>query len=70
MAGFKPATLKVTIESQEEAENFLLGLIVAKQNNSCELFPELIDGVNSVLEGAKKQQLEEAMEARRAAGIS
>jgi len=67
---FKPATLKIRIESQEEAENFLLGLITAKSNNSSPLFQELVDGVNAVLEIAKKNQMEETMEARRKAGMA
>jgi hypothetical protein len=67
---FKPVTLKIRIESQEEAENFLLGLIVAKSNNSSPLFQDLVDGTNSVLESAKSAQLEEAMEARRKAGMA
>jgi len=69
MAGFKPATLKIRIESLEEGQNFLNGLIVAQSNNSCELFPELIEGVNAVLAGARKAELEEQMEARRAEGM-
>jgi len=67
---FKPVTMKITIESQEEAEQFLLGLIVAKSNNSSPIFEDLIDGTNSVLEKAKQEQLEAAMEARRKAGMA
>jgi len=67
---FKPVTMKITIESQEEAEQFLLGLIVAKSNNSSPIFEDLIDGVNGILEKYKGAQLEAAMEARRKAGMA
>lgn len=66
---FKPATLKVRIESREEADQFLLGLIVAKTNNSSPIFQDLIDGVNALLEPLRAEQLEEQMAARRSAGM-
>lgn len=66
---FKAGTIKVRVEDQEEAENFLLGLIVAQTNNSSPLFPQLIEGVNAMLEGAKKDALDEAMAARAEAGM-
>jgi hypothetical protein len=66
---FKPATLKVRIESREEADQFLLGLIVAKTNNSSPIFQDLIDGVNALLEPLRAEQLEEQMAARRTAGM-
>ena len=66
---FKPATLKVRIESREDAEQFLLGLIVAKTNNSSPIFQDLVDGVNALLEPLRAEQLEEQMAARREAGM-
>jgi hypothetical protein len=66
---FKPATLKIRIEDRDEAEQFLLGLITAKTNNSCPLFQDLIDGVNALLEPLRAEQLEEQMAARRSAGM-
>lgn len=66
---FKPATLKVRVESREEADQFLLGLIVAKTNNSCPIFQDLIDGVNALLEPSRAEELEAQMQSRRAAGM-
>jgi len=53
---FTKKKLSFTIETPEEGEVFLRGLMIARANNSSELFPQLIEGVNSVLEeyrGAK-----------------
>ncbi len=66
---FKPATLKVRVESREDADQFLLGLIVAKTNNSSHIFQDLIDGVNALLEPSRAEELEEQMQSRRAAGM-
>ena len=66
---FKPATLKVRVESREEADQFLLGLIVAKTNNSSPIFQDLIDGVNALLEPSRAEELEAQMASRRAAGM-
>lgn len=66
---FKPATLRVRIESREEADQFLLGLIVAKTNNSSPIFQDLIDGVNALLEPSRAEELEAQMAARRTAGM-
>ena len=66
---FKPVTLKIRLEDEDEANQFLLGLIVAQSNNSSPLFRDLIEGVNAVLEGARRERLDAAMEARRAAGM-
>jgi hypothetical protein len=66
---FKPVTLKIRIETEEDADQFLLGLIVAQSNNSSHLFKDLVEGTNAVLEGARRDRLDAAMEARRAAGM-
>lgn len=55
---FKPATIKITIDSEEEGEHFLQGLIVAKSNNSNPLFEELIEAVNAILMPARKERIE------------
>jgi hypothetical protein len=67
--GFKKFAMRIEIDSYEEGENFLRGLIVAKTNNSSELFEDLIDGVNAGLEGARKARLEADEAAKRAAGL-
>lgn len=67
--GFKPASLRIRIETPEEGELFLRGLIVAQSNNSSELFPQLIEGVNAVLQPWRAERLEQDMEARKAAGM-
>lgn len=65
-----PKRLSFTVDSPEEAEHFLRGLIVARSNNSSPVFPKLIDGVNSILEKYRAKELAEQMEARRRAGMS
>jgi len=53
---FSKKKLSFIIETPEEGEIFLRGLIIAQSNNSSPLFPQLVEGVNSVLEeyrGAK-----------------
>lgn len=50
MVTFKPRKIFITLDDPEEAENFLKGLIIARQNNSCEHFVNLIDAVNLVME--------------------
>lgn len=53
---FSRKKLSFLIETPEEGEQFLRGLMIAAANNSSPLFPQLIDGVNSILEtyrGAK-----------------
>ena len=67
--GFKPVKLTVTLESLDEAEHFLRGLIIAQSNNSSQYFPQLIEGVNTVLEKSRAEELERTMAARREAGM-
>ena len=69
MPGFRPVSVRIRIESPEEGENFLRGLIVAQSNNSSPLFPDLIEAVNGVLEGARREVLEAEVAAREAAGM-
>lgn len=64
MADWKPRKLSFTLDSAEEAEHFLRGLVVAQSNNSSELFPQLIEGVNGVLEGYRAAKVLEEVTAR------
>lgn len=64
---FKPFKVSIRIETPEEGENFLRGLIVAQTNNSSDLFPQLVEGVNAGLEGARQEALEAEVAARNAA---
>ena len=59
MATFKARRMSITIDDPDTAQQFLNGLILAKQNNSSEYFPQLIDGVNAILEPYHKQLSEE-----------
>lgn len=59
MATFKAKTLKITIDDPDDAQLFLAGLILAKQNNSSDYFPQLIDGVNAIMEPYTKALIEE-----------
>ena len=71
MARLKGAKIFITIDDPEEAEHFLRGLIIARQNNSSEYFTQLIDGVNQILEPWRMATIEEqtTAPARRRAGI-
>lgn len=66
---FKRVKLSITIDDLDSAEHFLRGLILAQQNNSSPYFPELIEGVNAVLEKGRAEALEETMRARAEAGM-
>jgi hypothetical protein len=46
---FKARSFKMEIDDYDEALEFRKGLILAKQNNSCALFPQLIDVMNSIM---------------------
>ncbi len=61
---WKPRTFKITIEDPDEAEDFLRGLILAKQNNNSQFFPDLIDAVNAILEPWRKAQLLDQVQKR------
>ena len=66
---FRAAAVKIRIETPETGEEFLRGLIVARANNSCQLFVDLIDAVNGMLEDYRAARLREEMSARAAAGM-
>jgi len=50
MAKFKARKISIIIDDPDEAQVFINGLILAKQNNNSGYFPQLIDGVNACLE--------------------
>jgi hypothetical protein len=66
---FKPASVRIRIETPQGGEDFLRGLIVARANNSSPIFVDLIDGINALLEGYRAAKLREEMSARTAAGM-
>ena len=59
MPEFKGGTLKIKLDDPEEADIFLAGLILARQNNNSEYFPMLIDGVNALMQPYRKELIEE-----------
>jgi hypothetical protein len=61
---FKARKISITIDDPDDAQEFLNGLILAKQNNNSAYFPQLIAGVNAVLEPYHK-----ALRAEHAKGI-
>jgi hypothetical protein len=63
---FKGATMKISIDDPEAAEQFLQGLIVARSNNSSEYFVDLIDGINAILEPWRHARLQAELAARNA----
>ena len=65
----KAVKVSIILDDPDEAEHFLRGLIVARSNNSSELFVELIDGVNGALVQHREEALLEQIEKRKAAGM-
>lgn len=61
---FKSKTFKITIDEPDKAEEFLRGLILARQNNNSEYFVDLIDAVNAVLEPWRAHRLREELASR------
>lgn len=61
---FKAKKFRITIDEPEKAEEFLRGLILARQNNNSEYFVDLIDAVNSILEPWRAHKLHEELRAR------
>ena len=61
---FKARTFKITIDDPELAEEFLRGLILARQNSNSEYFVDLIDAVNSILEPWRAHKLMQELRAR------
>jgi len=61
---FKRAKVSIRIETPEQGEEFLRGLIIARSNNSSPLFPELIDGINGLLEPYRSAKLRQEMATR------
>lgn len=66
---FKPKTFKITINEPDEGEEFLRGLILARQNNNSAYFVDLIDAVNSILEPWRAHKLHEELRARDAGSV-
>ena len=56
---FKAKKIFITLDDPEEAEHFLRGLIIARQNNSCEYFQQLIEAVNMVMEPYRMAMIEQ-----------
>ena len=50
MAKFKARKISIILDDPDECQVFMNGLILAKQNNNSLYFPQLIDGVNAVME--------------------
>jgi hypothetical protein len=63
---FRPFSLRIRIENPEEGEYLLQGCIVARSNNSSPHFGEMIEGINSQLEGWRTQKLRQEIAAREA----
>jgi hypothetical protein len=67
---FRPASVRIRIETPEGGEDFLRGLIVARANNSSPIFVDLIDGINALLEDYRAAKLREELSSRAAAGMA
>jgi hypothetical protein len=61
---WKAKTFKITLDEPEEAEQFLRGCILARQNVNCEVFQDLIDVTNQILEPWRAARMNEELRAR------
>lgn len=64
MATWKPKKLSVTLESPEEAEQFLAALVASKTTHGSEHVEALIEATSEVLEPYKTELLMEQVQAR------
>ncbi len=62
--GFKPFALRFRFETPEEAEEFLLGCIIARSNNNSSKWPKIIDGVNEAMTDYRRIKLQREVAAR------
>ena len=69
MPKFKGFVLKFEFRDPEEVMVFLRGAIIAKQNNSSPLWDDVIAGINTSMETYWREQMEEDLGARAAAGM-
>lgn len=61
---FKPKKISIIIETAEEGEQFIRGLIIAQSNNSSPLFPTLIEATNGLLQEYRSATIIAQVEAR------
>lgn len=54
---FEPFRLQLDFFDPEDAEHFLLGMIVARSNNSNETIVQIIDGINDALQPYRGQKI-------------
>jgi hypothetical protein len=54
---FEPFTVEFEFDDPADAEHVLLGLIVARSNNSNSLFQDFIDALNDGLENWRRDRL-------------
>jgi hypothetical protein len=59
MAKFKARKISIILDDPDDCQEFMNGLILAKQNNNSAYFPQLIEGVNAVMEPYLAQVREE-----------
>jgi hypothetical protein len=61
---FKPKKVAIILDDPEGAEEFIRGLIIARQNNNSEYFVDLIDMVNEVMQPWRSAKLASELRAR------
>jgi hypothetical protein len=61
---FKPFRLVLEFTDPDDAEHFLLGMIVARSNNRNETIVDIIDGINGAMIDYRAQKLAADMAAR------
>jgi len=63
MAKFKPFALRLEFYDPDDAEHFLLGMIIARSNNSNPTIVEIIDGINNAMVDYRQDKLLEEVAA-------
>jgi len=63
-AEFKPFALRLEFYDADDAEHFLLGMIIARSNNSNPTIVDIIDGINNALVDYRHEKLLEEVAAR------
>lgn len=66
---YRPARVSIRIATPEIGEEFMRGLILARQNNNSKLFVDLIEAVNELLQPYNAAKLAQEMADRSKAGM-
>lgn len=69
MPEFKKVKFSIILDSPEDTEIFIQGLVLAKQNNNSHYWEEILEVCNNAMTDYREAVLNEQLEARREAGM-